>query len=246
MMYKNYIFDLYGTLIDIHTDEDQPFVWDKLSAFYTMQGANYNAAEIMNAYRSLVSTALASPSPYTYREVRIEYIFAKLFSIKDVHPSDELLLHVCELFRVLSTDYIKLYPGAKELLGLLRDRHTKLYLLSNAQRVFTEYEMKSLGIYEYFDGILFSSDAFCQKPEQAFYDRLFTSYQLEKSDSLMIGNDSITDIQGASIYGLDTLYLHSNQSNSLPSKFQATYIQNPIDLTKVPELLKLDKKVTRS
>ncbi|MDO5520479.1 MAG: HAD family hydrolase [bacterium] len=238
-MYKNYIFDLYGTLIDIHTDEEQPFVWEKLSAFYTMQGASYSAKEIKTAYRNLVSIALNAPSPYTFREVQIEYIFAKLFSKKGVHPSDELLLHVCQLFRVLSTNYIKLYPGTKELLTLLKSKDANLYLLSNAQRVFTEYEMKFLGIYNYFDGILFSSDAFCQKPEDAFYDRLFTTYHLEKADSLMIGNDSITDIKGATIYGLDTLYLHSNQSNALPSKYPATYIQNPIDLANIPELLSL-------
>ena len=28
MKYKNYIFDLYGTLVDIRTDEDRPEVWD--------------------------------------------------------------------------------------------------------------------------------------------------------------------------------------------------------------------------
>ena len=28
-MYQNYIFDLYGTLADIHTDEEQPLLWEK-------------------------------------------------------------------------------------------------------------------------------------------------------------------------------------------------------------------------
>ena len=43
IMYKNYIFDLYGTLVDIHTDEEQMLLWNKLSAFYRFQGANYTA-----------------------------------------------------------------------------------------------------------------------------------------------------------------------------------------------------------
>ena len=34
-MYKNYIFDLYGTLVDINTDEDKSELWDKLSLFYS-------------------------------------------------------------------------------------------------------------------------------------------------------------------------------------------------------------------
>ena len=29
MQYNHLIFDLYGTLVDIHTDEDAPLVWQK-------------------------------------------------------------------------------------------------------------------------------------------------------------------------------------------------------------------------
>ena len=30
-MYKNYIFDLYGTLVDIRTDEGKNSLWKKMS-----------------------------------------------------------------------------------------------------------------------------------------------------------------------------------------------------------------------
>ncbi len=33
-MYRNCIFDLYGTLVDIHTDEVKPELWEKLALFY--------------------------------------------------------------------------------------------------------------------------------------------------------------------------------------------------------------------
>lgn len=33
-MFKNYIFDLYGTLVDINTNEDSLILWEKLSLFY--------------------------------------------------------------------------------------------------------------------------------------------------------------------------------------------------------------------
>lgn len=39
--YKNYIFDLYGTLVDIHTEEGIPKLWEKLSFFYGFYGAIY-------------------------------------------------------------------------------------------------------------------------------------------------------------------------------------------------------------
>ena len=32
--YKNYIFDLYGTIIDIHTEEGELKLWEALAKFY--------------------------------------------------------------------------------------------------------------------------------------------------------------------------------------------------------------------
>ena len=39
--YKNYIFDFYGTLVDILTDEKYPVLWDTLGQLYQAYGAAY-------------------------------------------------------------------------------------------------------------------------------------------------------------------------------------------------------------
>ena len=33
LQFDNYIFDLYGTLIDVHTEEHEPKLWKKMSAY---------------------------------------------------------------------------------------------------------------------------------------------------------------------------------------------------------------------
>ena len=38
VQYDNYVFDLYGTLVDIHTDEEPKEIWDKLALFYGYYG----------------------------------------------------------------------------------------------------------------------------------------------------------------------------------------------------------------
>ena len=43
LTYDNYIFDLYGTLVDIHTDESDTAIWEKLAMFYGYYGALYEA-----------------------------------------------------------------------------------------------------------------------------------------------------------------------------------------------------------
>ena len=45
-MYKNYVFDLYGTLIDINTDEWSIELWEKMAVYYGYMGAIYTAEEL--------------------------------------------------------------------------------------------------------------------------------------------------------------------------------------------------------
>lgn len=80
----------------------------------------------------------------------------------------------------------------------------KVYLLSNAQRIFTEYEMNYLDITKYFDDILISSDYGTKKPDIRFFKQLIEKYHLDEKKTLMIGNDVRCDINGAKEAGLDT------------------------------------------
>ena len=47
--YDNYIFDLYGTLVDIHTNEKKAYLWKKMSLFFGMKGAAYEPKELRMA-----------------------------------------------------------------------------------------------------------------------------------------------------------------------------------------------------
>ena len=216
-MYKNYIFDLYGTLIDINTDENNSLLWDKLSLFFSFKGANYSSDELRNSYNNLVNYHLEKVVHTDYPEINLENIFSLLYKNKNIIPSLELITDTAQFFRILSIKYIKLYDGVIELLTSLKKANKNIYLLSNAQRVFTLYEMKLLNIDHYFDDILFSSDySFC-KPDKNFFNALIKKHNLNPSESIMIGNDPICDIQGAINSELNTLYLHSNLSPDLTS-----------------------------
>ena len=152
-------------------------------------------------------------------------------------PSNDLITDTAHLFRTLSIKYIKLYDNVIELLELLKKKGKKVYLLSNAQRIFTLYEMKLLGIEKYFDDIFFSADYKVCKPDMKFYNTLITKHNLDVKNSIMIGNDSICDIEGASKVGLDSLYLHSNLSPEIKGELKSTYSIMDFDLTKIYELI---------
>ena len=105
----------------------------------------------------------------------------------------------------------------------LRAAGCKLWLLTNAQRAFTAYEIRALGLEECFDAIYISSDYGCGKPNVQFYRALLADRALDPADCLMIGNDRSTDIAGAKAAGMASLYLHTNLSPAAdaPAKAKA-------------------------
>lgn len=236
-MYQNYIFDLYGTLIDINTNENKRYLWDKMAEWYGFHGAHYTAPELKKAYNALVKESLNAPSPYQYPEIELPPVFQALYRQKGIAASDELVLHTGQMFRILSTKFIYLYDGVIDLLDTLRGKGKRLYVLSNAQRMFTEYEMRLLQIYDRFDGIVFSSDEGCMKPDPAFYQVVLDRYQLDKRASIMIGNDAVADILGANHAGLDSLYLHSDLSPEIEGELQSTFSVLDGDVRKIKELI---------
>ena len=215
--YENYVFDLYGTLVDIHTDEDLPQVWQKLALFLGYYGAAYQPGELEETYHHLIAEkekALFRERGEVYSheaspEIEITDVFHELFTGKGIEADDALAVHAGQLFRVESTAYVRTYPGTEALLADLNERGRKVWLLSNAQRIFTEYEMRYLAIAQYFDGILISSDYRTKKPDQRFFGQLGEQFGVRAEGTLFIGNDSKADIGGAIAAGYDTFYVYS-------------------------------------
>ena len=226
-MFKNYIFDLYGTLIDIYTCETAPELWEKMSFFYGYRKANYTPSELQQKYLALCSIkkqeTIAKHTDYTRVDFDITEIFKELYTEKGVECSDELAKITANVFRCFSTWHIGLYDGVLDLLDTLKAKEKKIYLLSNAQTDFTRPEMDMLGLTDYFDGILISSEEECSKPDRHYFQKLFDRYGLEKDESVFVGNDCVSDIKGATDFGLKSLYIHQEISPPVSGKLSATW-----------------------
>ncbi|MCF0134838.1 MAG: HAD family hydrolase [Lachnospiraceae bacterium] len=233
LTYDNYVFDLYGTLVDICTHEDDPVLWQKLALFYGYYDALYEPEELKEAYARLVSgreaamkKQLGNDAKYAHEaspEIELTEVFRELFTLKGGPADTDLAVHAGQFFRVLSTDYVRTYPGTRTMLQGLKEEGKKIYLLSNAQRIFTAYEMHVLDIADYFDGILISSDYQTRKPDPRFFEQLFIRFGLKAEKTLFVGNDSHSDIAGARTVGFDTFYICSNISPQGDSAPEATY-----------------------
>ena len=242
MRYTDCIFDLYGTLVDIRTDERSPALWRELAAWYGERGAPYRPEELEAAYFAAVrekergALPLRDDSHEAHPEIRLEEVFRDLFLKKGADAGPEEAAETGLRFRRLSTEYIRLYDGARELLEALRAAGRRVWLLSNAQAVFTRDELDRLGIAGLFDGVYLSSDYGVKKPDRRFFDILLTERHIPPETAVMIGNDGLCDIAGARAAGLATVYIRSNISPDEPLP-EADFALEEMDLARVRDII---------
>ncbi|MDE5819141.1 MAG: HAD family hydrolase [Lachnospiraceae bacterium] len=221
-MYRNVLFDLYGTLVDIHTDEKKRYLWQKMSDFFRAYGAYYTPTALRKAYLHYV-TQLESQLGGPYPEIQIELVFLQLYLDKGIHADPALIQSTGTAFRTISRSRLALYPDVLDLLNGLKERHIGIYLLSNAQHLFTEPEMQMTGLLPFFDGVFYSSDIGCKKPDPTFMELLLSTYGLDKKECVMIGNEAASDVAVAEACGMDSIYLHTNLSPQDDSAPAATW-----------------------
>lgn len=234
-----YFLDLYGTLADIHTDENQPSLWKQMAGFSALHGVRRSPEELRSAFLRSAEEAEAALSlrdrglPGACPEIDLGPVFAALLSPDGAPAAPALAAEAAWLFRRASTTHLRLYSGARELLDALRKRG-RVILLSNAQSLFTRPELEALGIAGCFDGIYISSEAGFKKPDPRFFRLALEREGLEPGRCLMIGNDPRCDGDGARAVGMDALVIRSALS---PGDCPESYDQEGMDLRKLRRYL---------
>ena len=234
-----FLLDLYGTLVDIHTDENQPSLWKRVAGFVLSQGADWEEKALHRAYLEAVrreEDRLRLRDRGISRaegEIDLALVFARLYGEKGVRADAALIAETALFFRRASTTHLRLYAGAKELLSALRQRG-RVILLSNAQSLFTRPELEMLGIGDAFDGIYLSSEAGFKKPDPRFYRLALEREGLKPEDCLMIGNDPICDGEGPRALGIPAYVIRSGIS---PRGISEGYDQEGMDLKKLKRFL---------
>ncbi|WP_170243461.1 HAD hydrolase-like protein [Streptococcus suis] len=218
--YKNYIFDFYGTLVDIVTDENKLELWEKLAAIYHSFGCTYGARQLRSAFQETASEAeldLIRISPYQYVEIDLEKVFIQLLTDgkyrrpTQMAPADLKTFGqmVATVFRVLSREKLEAYTNTLSTLARLKDEGARLFILSNAQRVFTQAEIEIMGCAAFMEQIYISSDYRIKKPEPEFLQGVLDENQLDPAETVFVGNDLTSDIAIAQALGLDGVLINT-------------------------------------
>ena len=104
---------------------------------------------------------------------------------------------------------LKLLPDAKEVIAELSSLF-KMGLLSNTTQtsaVGVRVALERLSIGRYFQHVVTSFDVGREKPDASMFLSILRALETLPGETLMVGNDFLQDIEGASACGMRTAYL---------------------------------------
>lgn len=223
MTYSYALFDLYGTLVDIRTDEGDPGLWKDFHRYLAdrLTGWHGNRVESpalasapaleedlkMRQGEELACREASDPSAAPEEiEIDLEPVYRKTladfgfdlglgYDEREIHS---LISDAAVFFRRRSRSRLEVFPQAVDLLARLRQEGVMTVLASNAQLLFTEREMEPLK--DSFDRIFISSQVGFKKPSPRFFGRILDSLPLSEN-----GPDGFESDQERSGSGSDRL-----------------------------------------
>jgi len=138
-------FDCYNTLIEIGTDEDDPLTWQMLSSWLSYQGVAIGARDLMHEYRRTCREQAVRQGE-SYPEIDVEAIFVQICRDHRLWDLDARRVgrRAARTFRAASVRKKKVFPESLRLLEHLRG--LPMGIVSNGQRVFSEHELRHLGL----------------------------------------------------------------------------------------------------
>ncbi len=222
---KGILFDLYGTLVDIETDESLEEIYRGIAHYLTYQGIFLHRDEVRDRYWEILR-AQKDRNPEEFPEIDVLAIWNAFLRQKGVrHPArrTRLSLTLAQLFRGISRKRLRLYPGVGEVLDRLCGAY-RLGIVSDAQPCFALPEMQALGLQGRFDSVVISGDCGFRKPDPRIFQQALEAMELGPWEVLFVGNDMYRDIHGASRLGIRTLFVDSNQGVKVHGDVRPDYV----------------------
>ncbi|SEL08920.1 HAD family hydrolase [Nitrosovibrio tenuis] len=212
MMIKGILFDLYGTLIDIETNEAMDEIYRAIAHYLTYHYVNLHRWEVRERYYEIMKQQKDARGE-EYPEIDVEAIWNEFLmqeGIKSDPIRGQLSKVIAHIYRGVSRNRLQLYPNVKRVLNELQIRY-RLALISDAQSCYAMPEIRAVGLDNYFDPIIISSHFGFRKPDSRLFKKALERMELEPHEVIGIGNDMFRDIYAAKRLGIRSLFIDSNQ-----------------------------------
>jgi len=226
MAIKGIIFDLYGTLIDIETDESMEEIYRGISHFLTYRGMYLHRGDVRDRYYQLLKQE-KEKSHEAYPEINVMAVWkaflAEYGPVEGRGMGNELPETLAQIYRGISRKRLRLYDSVKDCLDELQ-RDYRMAIVCDGQPCWTIPEMRALGLDGYFDPIIISADHGFRKPDPRLFEKALDQMGATATEVLFVGNDMYRDIYGARQLNIKTIFVKSNQGRHSYSETTADYV----------------------
>ena len=227
------LFDLDDTLWDFHGNAEEA-LQELFERHNLPERTGRSAAEFVSHYERInkeywrmYESGLVDK--HRLRTGRFTDAFRAVGLPESEHPERawEEYLEICPL-------KTRLMPGAKELLEALRP-HYRMAVVTNGFENTQRTKLKTSGLSDYFDAMVSSEAIGHPKPSPFIFQHAMELLGAEPEQTLMVGDNADTDIQGAREAGLETVWYCRHQPVDSAGP-EGTYLI--FDLSDLPALLR--------
>jgi 3-amino-5-hydroxybenzoic acid synthesis related protein len=197
---------------------------------FDLDGVLVDSFEVMrrafdHAYAEVVGDG---PAPFEEYNKHLGRYFPDIMTIMGL-PLEMEQPFVAESARLAGL--VTLFPGVRELLGLLRDRHIGLAVATGKSGERARALLDGLGVLELFDHVIGSDEVARPKPAPDIVLRALDLLHLEPADAVMVG-DAVTDLasaQGAGVTAIAALWGETDEA-ALSAAGPDFTLRCPVDL----------------
>lgn len=205
------VFDLYGTLADVVTDEASSDRWQLLASELRRSGVAVDEAgvELRKQFEEFCATADAAGK--TGR--MLPWVFRQILRSTGADGSQDQVVNFARQFRDVTTETLALRDYAPRLISELKSRGMRVGLLSNTEAIVTQFDLERLQLGGWFDAIVLSSEVGSEKPSTEVYRVALARLGASPEESVMVGDNWSTDVAGALLVGMRALHLDQHTAS---------------------------------
>jgi len=132
---------------------------------------------------------------------------------------------------------MKLKKGVIQTLKKLKQLNIKTAIVSDLTTNIQLRKMSKLGITSYIDVLVTSEEAGSEKPNPIMFLLALNKLNVLPSEAIMVGDNTINDIEGGNSVGLDTILITNKKSTEI--QFNEDYQKPNYSIKEISEILSI-------
>ncbi|MFA6826127.1 MAG: YjjG family noncanonical pyrimidine nucleotidase [Bacteroidales bacterium] len=221
MKYRYFLFDLDNTLWDF--DGNAADCISELVLRHGLQEYVPDPGHFYDMYKSNNTRLWAIYEAGQITQQKLRHVRFEI-TLEEAGVPDAVRLGTVfgEAYLDLMPLKTKLIPHAREVLGYLAGKGCEMALVTNGFKQVQYDKVRNCGLDLFFGNRIFiSEEVGYHKPNPKMFTAAITSINGKKKDTLMVGDNFMTDIEGAQVFGIDQFYYNPN---NLPCDGAPTYM----------------------